>query len=184
MKKIIILAVAFIATTAFTLVDGDKYSTKTGKVSFYSSTPAEDIKAETNQATVIFDASNGNMAVKILINSFEFPKAAMQKHFNGPQYMNSFEYPDARFSGSVDGYNAAKHNKDGKYDVTVSGELKMHGVAKKIKENGTLEVKGGTRTIHAVFNVNREDYKIEVPGMMSAKIAETIEITVDATLNK
>ena len=179
-----ILAVAFMAATAFTLIDGEKYSTKTGKVSFYSSTPAEDIKAETNQANVIFDAASGKMAVKILINSFEFEKALMQKHFNGPDYMNSKEYPDARFSGSVENYDVAKYSKDGKYDVTVKGTMEIHGVKKDITEKGTLEVKGGQRIIHTVFNVNRKDYKVEVPSMVSGKIAEVIEITVDATLSK
>lgn len=184
MKKIMILAIAFIAATAFTLVDGEKYSTKTGKVSFYSSTPAEDIKAETNQANVILDAASGKIAVKILINSFEFDKALMQKHFNGKDYMDSKEYPDARFSGSIENYDVAKYGKDGKYNVTVKGTMEMHGVKKEITEKGTLEVKGGQRIIHTVFNLNRKDYNVDVPKMVSGKIAETIEVTVDATLTK
>ena len=59
-----------------------KYMTKTGRVSFFSATPIEDIEALTQQAAAILDFGTGQLAFSIPIKSFVFKRTLMQEHFN------------------------------------------------------------------------------------------------------
>ncbi|MBL4715948.1 MAG: YceI family protein, partial [Bacteroidia bacterium] len=72
-------------------------------------------------------------------------------------------------------------SKDGTYEVTWKGDLTLHGVTQPREIKGTITVKGGKITIHAVFNVKIEDHKIEVPSIVIDNIAEVVEVTFDAT---
>ena len=46
---------------------------------------------------------------------------------------------------------------------------------------GTLKVENGKITLHAVFNVKVADHEIEIPSLVIDNIAETVEVTIDAT---
>ena len=65
-----------------TLSAQDLYMTRSGTVHFFSKMPLEDIEANNSSSTFIFRKSEGKIAVKILMKSFDFDKAAMQEHFN------------------------------------------------------------------------------------------------------
>jgi len=175
MKKAIgILGFLCITTVGFSQL----WMTKTGSVSFYSHTSVEDIRANNNEAISFLDASKGEFRFQVLIKGFKFPKAAMQEHFNGEQYMNSDEFPKAEFKGTMDQGGSLPLKTDGEYKVVVNGEMTMHGVTKTISVPGIIKVKNGFPEVNAVFQVNRSDFKISVPSFSAAKIAESIEVTV------
>ncbi len=70
--------------------------------------------------------------------------------------------------------------KAGKHDVTVEGDLTMHGVTKHITEKGTITTAAdGTAKAESTFNVNAEDYGIKIPSVVRGKIAEQIAVTVN-----
>ena len=77
------------------------YFTRSGEVSFFSSTPIEDIKAVNNQVTCVLDVESGKTSFRIPIRGFVFPNALMQEHFN-ENYMESEIYPNASFNGSIE----------------------------------------------------------------------------------
>src|SRR5688572_21005069 len=105
-SKIILLAGLFVIVTAFSLkVTGDKYKTKNGKVTFYSHTDLEDIKADNNKVSSVLDTKSGKMVIEVLIKSFVFKKALMQEHFN-ENYMESNKYPKSKFDGKIDDLSA------------------------------------------------------------------------------
>jgi len=143
----------------------------------------EKIEAINSQVNSALDISTGDFVFKVLIKSFEFEKALMQEHFN-ENYMESGKYPNATFSGKISNIKDINFTRDGSYTATVDGNLTIHGITKKIVEKGTIEVKGGKIISKAMFNIKPKDYNISIPGAVVAKIAESIQVNVDATLEK
>ena len=73
------------------LIARDIYFTRSGNVSFFSSTPIEDIKAINDQMTCVLDMETGDVSFRIPILGFNFPNGLMQEHFN-ENYMESDIY--------------------------------------------------------------------------------------------
>jgi hypothetical protein len=176
-KTILLLAIAAICGAA----NAQKYMTRNGTVSFYSKTSLEDIKATNNQAYAIVDASAKNIAFQLLMKSFLFDKELMQEHFN-EKYVESDKYPKASFTGNYIGdVNTAK---DGTYNVTVKGQLTMHGITKPVEAPATIQVQNGHLISKCTFQVAPADYNISIPSLVKDKIAKQIAVTVNADCAK
>jgi polyisoprenoid-binding protein YceI len=176
MKKIIFntLLLVILATA---VQAQDKFFTKTGKISFFSSTPMEDIQAHNKTTTSVIDTKTGKMEFAVLMKAFQFEKALMEKHFN-ENYVESGKFPKASFSGVIVNIGGVDFKKDGTYKVTVKGNLTLHGVTKAVEAPGTIVVKNGAVTAASTFNVAPEDYKIAIPNLVREKIARQIKVTV------
>jgi hypothetical protein len=157
--------------------NAQKYMTKNGYIGFFSHTPIEDIKADNNQVAGILDASTGEMVFQVLIKSFHFEKALMEEHFN-ENYMESDKFPKSTFTGKIINLSAINFSKNGIYDVTVEGELSIHGVINKVTTKGSVEIVTGGINANSKFNIIPEDYKIDIPGVVRNNIAKTLEVTV------
>lgn len=158
-----------------------KYMTKNGHISFFSSTPMEDIEAHNKQVNSAIDTKTGDFVFKVLIKSFEFEKALMQEHFN-ENYMESHEYPNSTFQGKVTNIADIDFEKDGEYEADIEGKLTIHGVTKEISEKGKFIVKKNEVQGLAKFVISPEDYDIKIPSAVASNIAETIEVSVDVKL--
>ena len=180
MKKIV---VTIALSLAITMSFAQKYITRTGKASFFSSTPIENIEAFNNEGSCVFDPNTNSVLFVIPIKSFKFEKALMQEHFN-EQYMESNKFPKAEFKGKLEGDKPVDYSKDGKFEIVAKGVLTIHGESKNVAVPGTVTVKGGKAQMNAVFKVKPADYKISIPKLMSGKIAESIEVTVNFILDK
>ena len=101
-----------------------------------------------------------------------------------PQYMNSTKFPKSDFKGTIEKISKVNFKKDGVYKVTVTGDLTMHGVTKKVTTPGTITIAGGKATANSVFKINRTDYGVNIPDMAKGKIAEMLEITVNAAYDQ
>lgn len=160
-----------------------KVYTKNGSISFFSKSPLENITADNNQVMSVLNTQTGEMQFSVLIKGFHFEKALMEEHFN-ENYMESTKYPKATFKGNVTDMSKVNVSKDGSYDVTVSGDLNIHGVTNKVSVPGTIAVKGGKISAKSKFMVKLADYKIAVPKVVKDNIAENIEISVDCTFDQ
>ncbi|RMF02974.1 MAG: YceI family protein, partial [Bacteroidetes bacterium] len=105
----------------------------------------------------------------------------MQEHFN-ENYMESSTYPKATFKGKIDESTPVDWGRDGQYEVSVSGDLTIHGVTKPVTVTGTMEVKDGQILAQSTFVVAVADYGIEIPAVVADNIAKEVEITVDVVL--
>ena len=172
----ILMTAAFVLP--FALSAQERWSTRSGNVSFFSSTPMENIEAKNNKLSSVYDATTGEIVFVALIKSFEFEKALMQEHFN-ENYMESTTFPKASFKGKLEGLKAGDLRKAGSYTVTVVGELTMHGVTKPVSTTGTFTVAPtGQVSASCDFNAKPADYGIKIPGMVKDNIAEEIKIQV------
>lgn len=158
-----------------------KYITKTGNISFYSSAPLEDIEAHNDQVNAALNTETGDLVFKVLIRSFQFEKALMQEHFN-ENYMESHKYPTSTFQGKITNLEDIDFEKEGTYKAQVEGKLTIHGVTNEISEEGTFTVKDEAIHGKTTFNVLVEDYDIKIPKAVVKNIAESIEVTVDVEL--
>ncbi len=159
------------------------YFTRSGYVKFFSTTPMEDILAQNYKVTSVLDASTGKLEFAVLIKGFEFEKALMQEHFN-ENYMESGKYSKSTFKGAINDFDKLDINSIGENNVTVTGDLTIHGVTKKVTIAGTVENKDGKLNLSSVFKVKPEDYNIKIPGAVKSKIAKELDVTVLMSLSK
>jgi hypothetical protein len=144
-------------------------------VSFFSDGVIEDIAAENNKVTSIFDAGQGEIAYLMNIKDFQFEKKLMQVHFN-EKYMESEKYPKASFQGKIVGFNNAVA---GIQNVKAVGKLTIHGVTRDVEFPGTAEMKNNQLSLKSKFTVKLLDYNIKVPQIVWQNIAQQVEVTVD-----
>ena len=179
MKNIKLFATLMVLAISAQLLMAQNYFSKTGEISFFSSTPIEDIEATSRSASTVFDMESGKIQWAVLIKSFEFEKALMQEHFN-ENYMESSKFPKAKFSGVIEDISSVDFNKDGTYTVPVSGTLEIHGVSNDITTEAQFVISKGAIEGSSTFKVLVADYGIEIPGVVRENIAKEIEIRVKA----
>jgi YceI-like domain len=177
MKKIILGAV-FISL-GFMANSQKVFQSKAGTIKFFSKTPAENIVA-VNKQTDIKLATNGQIVFKTLIKGFVFENALMGEHFN-ENYMETKKFPKATFLGMIDNIATIDFNKNAVNKITVTGNLEIHGVTKKITVPATVEVKNGKLIVACKFKIAITDYGIK-GEYIGDKIAKELEITVDGKL--
>jgi len=154
------------------------YTCKNVRITLYSSAPIEDIKASSSTGVSVYNATTGELAFSLSINSFQFEKSLMQEHFNS-DYMESDKFPKATFKGKIQEQIDA--SKDGTYPVTVTGDLTVHGVTQKRTIPGTVTIKNGVITMTSEFMVKCADHRITIPSIVFHNIAEIIKMNVSAT---
>lgn len=158
-----------------------KYFTRSGKISFFSSTPIENIEAFNNEVGAAIDLSNGSVVFQVPIKSFKFEKQVMQEHFNS-DYMESDKFPKATFKGNIDVKDL--NSKASSIKTQVKGTLTIHGVSKEVTIPGTVTKNGNEVTLNTIFSVLTSDYNITIPSIVKGKIANKIAITVNSILKK
>lgn len=181
MKRLFFLSVM----TTFLSLTGiaQKNYTKNGNISFFSKTSMENIDATSNQVMCVLDAATSTLQFSVLVKSFSFKKSLMQEHFN-ENYMESDKYPKSTFKGTITDINKINFTKDGTYDISVSGDLNLHNVTKKITTPGTVTINAGKISLSAVFSVLLADYNIEIPKVVEGNISRTIQIKVNVALDQ
>lgn len=176
--RILLVSLCCLATAQFAV--GQTYTGKNIKTSIFSSTPIEDIKAASSTSVAVLIVPKQEITIQVAIKSLEFDKKLMQEHFN-ENYMESDKHPLAKFKGSIE--PKIDWEKEGEYNVTVKGTLLVHGVAKQRTINGKIIIKNKQVTINSTFNVDCAAHQIKIPNLMFTKIAETIQVKVQGTLN-
>lgn len=176
MKKIIALIIV-LSTTGVGF--GQKFFTKSGEISFLSEAPLETIEARNNQATSVIDSESGAIQWAVLIKAFKFEKALMEEHFN-ENYMESDEFPKAKFKGKILNMSEIDFAKEGTQEATVKGTLEIHGVEREVETTATFTMQKGKIKGACSFTILVEDYKIEIPGVVKDNIAKEVDITITA----
>ena len=180
LKKNLILFVALVFTLSVSFGQS-KFYTKTGKISFISKAPLEEIEGKNKTVTAVVDSKTGAMQFALQMKGFEFEKQLMQQHFN-ENYVESDKYPKAEFKGTISNNSSINYSKDGTYPAKVKGKLTIHGITKDVETTGTLKINGGKIDANSTFNVLISDYNIKIPAVVKDKVSNTIKITVDCNL--
>ena len=57
--------------------------------------------------------------------------------------MESGKFPKAIFKGNIADQSKVDFNKDGTYEVNITGTLTIHGVGQEVSVPGSFEIKNG-----------------------------------------
>lgn len=169
---------SFLLLIAATQLNAQLYNSSSSKITFFSKTPVEDISAVNTTSKSAINTKDKSVLVKVKVIAFKFEKPLMEEHFN-EKYLESDKFPDAIFKGKI--ISDIDFAKDGIYQVKAEGILTIHGIEKPRTLEGTLEIKKGQMILHCKFKVKLTDHKIEVPSVVTEKIAETIEVDANFT---
>ena len=153
----------------------DKFITKSGSVTFFSSAPMEDIKADNKQVLSIIDTSNGEMAISILMKSFMFKKSLMREHFN-ENYIESDKFPKSIFKGKIIDFDSADV---GSKKIEIDGTIKIHGITKNIKIQADIQRTEEKITLKGEFFVKVSDFKIKIPAIVVNNIGKKIKVSFE-----
>jgi len=158
------------------------FATTSGKVHFFSKSPLEDIEAVTQKAIGVFDTKTKKVQAKLPISSFEFKQKLMQEHFN-ENYLESDKYPYAILDGVI--VEDIDYTKDGVREVTLKGDLTVHGVKKPRDIKVKITVKSGVPVnVVSEFSIQLVDHKIKIPKAVLLNIAEVIKVDLNFDMAK
>ena len=164
-------------------VSAQKYMTKTGSLKFEASVESfEEIAAENKNTSAILDAATGEIAVLTLMKGFRFKIALMEEHFN-ENYIESDKFPKATFKGKVEDFDVSKLSSTPK-TFKVSGDLTLHGKTKKVTTTARILKSGEKITITGNFDVKPEEFDIEIPKLVSKKVADKVNTSFNLQLTK
>ena len=179
MKKIMVLLFLMTLSSVY----GQKYATRTGTIKFEASVASfEEVAAENKAASAVLNASNGEIAVLALMKGFRFKVALMEEHFN-ESYAETDKYPKATFTGKIEGLDETKLTASGK-KFTITGDLTLHGKTKKITDTALISKSGNSIIVTGSFTVSPQDFDIEVPKVVSKKVAENVNVNYNFSLSK
>jgi hypothetical protein len=154
----------------------EKKLTKTGTITFEASVPSfEEVKAKNEAVTCIINTDNGEIAALALMKGFRFKVALMEEHFN-ENYIESSKFPKATFKGKIDNFDYSKLSS------TIKGKLELHGKTKDLSIKSKIKKTGEIINIVSNFNLNTDDFDIDIPNVVSKKLTKNVNVTLDFDL--
>ncbi|MFT5513510.1 MAG: polyisoprenoid-binding protein YceI [Bacteroidia bacterium] len=182
-KNIVIILLGFVAF-AFT-TEETKLVNKTGHMHFYSHTDVEDINADNYKVISTLNPSTGYVVVSVPMQAFEFEKALMQKHYNSPKFLDTKQFPKAKFVGKISNLSAVKFSTNGTYAANLTGDLTLHGVTKSVTEKATIIVSDKSVDVSLKMDITLADYKIAFEkGKPSTNVAKRVEASFKTSFTK
>ena len=180
MKKLIAFSV-FLVFAGY--ASAQKYSSKTGKITFEASVPLfDDIYAQDDNNLVVMNADNGEIASVSVVKNFHFKTKLMEEHFN-ESYAETAKYPKTTFKGKIVNFDKTKLTASPQ-KYTVQGTLNFHGVDKAVSSAATLYAKDGKIYMQGGFVAKPADYNVTIPKMVMKKVAENVNIEYNYILIK
>jgi hypothetical protein len=172
MKKITLFNLLLIITTSFAQ---NLMMTNKGIIVFEASIPLyEENKAINESVYCILNTKTGDIKSLVLIKDFRFKIPLMEEHFND-NYLESNNYPKAIFKGKIQGFNIHIIGKEPK-EFKIKGKLEIHGKTKEINSIIVLRKESENIELVSNFTIDLRDFNIQIPKVLSMKIAETVTI--------
>ena len=172
------ISVLILPVTSNMLRGQELYRAVDGAVYFKSDAPLELIEAESKHLKGLIDPVKRTFAFSLSVSTFKgFNSPLQQEHFN-ENYMESSKYPDATFSGKI--IEDVDLSVPGEYTIRAKGKLSVHGVEQERIIKSTVVSKGNVLLVKAVFTVLLAEHNISIPRIVYQKIAEEIQVNVEA----
>lgn len=159
----------------------DKVLTKTGITTFEASVPSfEEVKATNKNSGCVLNTKTGEIVGLILMKGFKFRLALMEEHFN-ENYMESDKYPKGIFKGKISNFNFDQLTSQ-KQDFTITGTMEIHGKSKDISIIAKISKNGNIIQLTSNFDLNTDDFGIELPILVRSKVAKKVNVFIDYKL--
>lgn len=179
MKKSILIAIVLLSQTLV----AQKYFTKTGTTKFQASEKSfVPVKAINKKTLAILNNETGEIATQLFITDFQFKVSLMQEHFN-ENYMDSDEHPKATFVGKLTDFQFDNLSEE-KTTFNLKGTLTIKEKQKEINTSAVVNLNGNDLKITSKFTVKPADFNIKIPSIVSKKIAENVQISINYLLSE
>ena len=156
------------------------YMTKTGTVQFLSNAPLELIQAVSAELQGAINMDDNTFAFIIDNKSFKgFNSPLQQEHFY-ENYMQVQDFPTSTFEGKI--IEKLELPSGVEQTVRAKGILSIHGVEQERIIKGTLIKSGDKILLKADFTIPLEEHNIKIPKVVYQKIAEIIDVKLEAEL--
>jgi hypothetical protein len=179
MKKITLLLLSFVLCT---VTAQEKLTTSKCAIYFEASVPlfeAVEAKNDIVECELIPEKSQINFTA--VIKKFQFKRDLMKEHFNS-NYMESDRYTKATFKGIIEKFDLKIINEKEK-EFLIKGKLTIHGQTRMITVLAKIKKVGNGIQISSRFTLNTDDFKIEIPNIVIAKISKSVNTQIDCILN-
>jgi len=185
MKKVFL---AVVLTSLFFSAFSQKYKTLAGKIDIYSKTTLFTIEATNKKAACTLDSA-GKIAATVPVLSFDFKEALVEEHFN-ENYMETTKEVDGKqvnlkstLTANIDDLTKVDFKKNGTYNVTFSGKLKIHNTTNTVsKIPAKLVVSATGVKVTTNFDVSLAAYNIKVEESYKDRINDAITLKIDFDL--
>lgn len=165
-----------------TPAQGSLFMSTGGKIHFVSDAPLEFIEATSTEMKGAIDNAENTFAFTVEMRSFQgFNSPLQREHFN-ENYLESRVYPKATFAGKI--IEKVDFEKDGTYTIRAKGKLNIHGIERERIIKSQVVAKDGKLTVTSDFTVLLDEHAIPIPKIVHQKIAEEIQVSVEAVFEK
>lgn len=159
-------------------VEAQKYQCRSGQVSFKSDAPLELIKASSMALKGMIEPEPMTFAFAVKNRTFKgFNSPLQEEHFN-EDYIESAKNEYSTFTGKI--IDKVDWTKNGKLIVRVKGILTVRGIAQERIIKSDIEIKDKKLLVKSQFTVLLADHNIAIPKIVFQKIAEEIQLSVNA----
>ncbi|MFT6745818.1 MAG: hypothetical protein ACJAZ2_000156 [Glaciecola sp.] len=180
-KGAVVFAVVLLTAVLFSYAEGNKnYRTENGEVIFMSAAPQEIIQASSTKLVGVLNPTEKTFRFGVSMITFAgFNSSQQQEHFN-ENYIESALFPKANFVGKI--VEDIDMTVPGTYNIRAKGKLEVHGVKVSKTIKCKLIVGKDYMTIRSKFSVTLNDFDMSVPSVVKNKLAEEINVTVNAKM--
>ena len=179
MKKITLLVLSFILST---LHAQEKFSTSKCTIYFEASVPLfEAVEAKNDVVDCELVPKKSQISFTAVIKNFQFKRDLMKEHFNS-NYMESDRYSKATFKGIIEKFDL-KIITENEKDFLIKGKLTIHGQSRMVAINAKIKKVDNGIQIISHFTLNTDDFNIEIPNMVIAKISKKVNTKIECVLN-
>jgi activator of HSP90 ATPase len=159
----------------------EKWSTNKALVSFEASVPFfEPIQARSTTTQCAFNTKKKTIVFVVIVKDFRFEKSLMQQHFN-EHYLETKRYPKAIFKGSILKFDLLKINSF-QSTYVLEGTITVHGKSKKMRVPASFKRNNNKLELSTSFNLNTDDFNIQIPFLVRDKIAQNVHVNLFAQL--
>lgn len=171
MKKIVF----FLFFITYNFFAQSEMTTTIGIINFEASVPLyEEVTATNKTVYCAIDIKKGIVTSEVKMKEFRFKLSLMEEHFN-KKYLETDRYPKSSFKGTIEGFNINIIGSSPK-EFTIKGNLRIHGKTKKIATKVFLKKVENGLEIVSNFKVKTKDFNIQIPEILSMKVAETVNV--------
>jgi hypothetical protein len=179
MKNFTLLALFFVL---YPIDAQNKLSSSKCVINFEASVPLfEAVEAKNNDVDCTLIPDKGEIVFTAIIKKFQFKRDLMQEHFNS-NYMESDRYSKATFKGIIEKFDLKVITQEEKF-FFIKGKLTIHGKSQLITVLAKIKKVGDGIQINSNFTLNTDDFNIEIPNIVIAKISKKVNTQIVCVLN-
>jgi polyisoprenoid-binding protein YceI len=179
MKKITLLALLLVLNP---INAQNKFSSSKCVIYFEASVPMfEAVEAKNDAVSCILIPDKSEITFTATIKKFKFKRDLMNEHFNS-NYMESDRYSKATFKGVIEKFDMNIVNETEK-TFLIKGKITIHGQTRMIAVNAKIKKVGNGIQINSNFILNTDDFNIEIPNIVIAKISKNVNTQIECVLN-